>query len=284
MVENTPCALVSSLSFYWDATAQDWDAYLAEDYSYGIPVGVTTKGGIRRLYYPLFQKFHEPLGNKGDIDWIDFENSLLERFKKGELIVNNTVPLRIKKEQLLTQILTKEQYNLKTQAKRMLKKFEQSQLEINDKDVKLDKLLRVIITELSKKLNVFNPKESQTLYTLFNEAEKLGLLYKVGLYEKGELIGGLIGTQYKNQLLYIKGTATEESQKNGSMYALMNHLISHGFEHNCLIDFGGSNAEGVRYFNTRFGAEDVYYFHYSWDNSPWWFKIFYGMYQKIKGR
>src|SRR5690554_4344069 len=85
LVEKTENVSIYVCSFYLDATAIDWEAYVAEDFSFAIPVGVVRKGGITRVYPPLFQRYVEPIGDISKIDWEAFEKSLLKRYSKGDL-------------------------------------------------------------------------------------------------------------------------------------------------------------------------------------------------------
>src|SRR5690554_62635 len=164
----------------------------------------------------------------------------------------------------------------------MIKRFEQTSYTIREEDINTEELSKLIVAELSKKLPLYATKDVQHLLNVVRKSEENGYLYKVGVYEGDTLKGGLIGLKFNGQLLYLKGTALEELQQDGAMYALMNHFINYGLSQNCTIDFGGSRVEGIQFFNQRFSGEDVDYYHYSWDNSPLWFKLLFSLYRKIK--
>ncbi|HZH85693.1 MAG TPA: hypothetical protein VFD77_00155 [Brumimicrobium sp.] len=282
LVQQTPEASIYSLSFYLDATGIDWEAYIAEDYSFAIPVGVVKKGGVSRVYPPLFQRYIEPIGEVSLIDWDTFEKSLLKRYSKGDLHSKNAILPNVSSTVHIHQALNKEQFKLKTQAKRMIKHFEQTDYEIREENINTNELSLLIAKELSKKLPLYASKDVQYLFEVVKAAEKNGYVYKVGVYSGEILKGGLIGLKFNNTLLYLKGTAEEELQQEGAMYALMNHFINYGLSQGCSIDFGGSRVKGIQFFNQRFNGIDVEYYNYSWDHSPIWFKILFSLYSKIK--
>ena len=282
LVKKTKDSTIYVSSFYLDATAIEWEAYVAIDYSFAIPFGIVRKGGITRVYPPLFQRYIEPIGDIPDINWSAFEKSLLKRYSKGDFHSKSAILPNTSFTKHIHQVVNKEQFKLKTQAKRMIKKFGQTKYEIREANIKTEELSHLIAKELSKKLSLYATKDVQYLFEVIKKAEKKGFLYKVGVYDGEILKGGLIGLKFNNQLLYLKGTALEELQEEGAMYALMNHFINFGINQNYKVDFGGSRIKGIQFFNQRFNAEDIDYYNYSWDNSPLWFKFLFSIYRKIK--
>jgi hypothetical protein len=57
------------------------------------------------------------------------------------------------------------------------------------------------------------------------------------------------------------------------MYAMMLQAMAHAEEKQLVLDFGGSNVDGVRRFNLAFGAVDKTYIEWGFDRSPWWLKV-----------
>jgi len=282
LVDQTEGATIYVRSFYLDATAIEWEAYIAADYSFAIPVGVTKKGGVSRVYPPLFQRYIEPIGNIQKIDWEAFEKSIKRRFKKGNLNFRSNEMANTNAEVFVHQTVNAEQFKLKTQAKRMIKRFSKSDYSISTENINTKALLDLISQELAKKMPIYAKKEVLALYELVEEAEKRGFLYKVGIFEDDELKGGLIGLVHNNRLIYLKGTSFTEIQKEGGMYALMQQLVEYGLSHDLLVDFGGSKVKGIQFFNSRFSSIDVKYYHFSWDHSPRWFQLLYSMYQRFR--
>ena len=284
LVDSTPNACIYVRSFYLDATAIDWEAYIAEDYSFAIPVGIVKKGGVTRVYPPLFQGYIQPIGDVSKIDWNSLEKELIKRYSKGNIhLTSNELP-NLENEKFIYQSVSQDEFKLKSQAKRKIKQFNNSNFEIREGNINTDELYQLVVQELSKKIPLFRTKNVQYLLNVINEAEKNGFLYKIGVFSGETLKGGLIGLKFNHELIYLKGAAEQEVQQEGAMYALMERFVQYGFSENCTINFGGSRIEGIRFFYQRFNGKDVNYFHYHWDNSPLWFKILYRLNAKIKRR
>lgn len=284
LVEKTPDASIYIRSFYLDAVASDWEAYIADDYSFAIPVGVVKKGGLTRAYPPLFQRYLEVLGDSSKIDFSILEKELLKRYKKGNIHFKQAVFPSIHNEKFIYQALAADELDLRSQAKRMINRCKKTDYEIvQNHDNKLE-LIQLVLDELAKKLPIYASKDANYLRKVILEAANNNHLYTVSVYKGKELHGGLIGMEYNNTLLYLKGAAKDEAQKEGVMYAMMKHFIDYGQSKGMRIDFGGSRVENVRFFYTRFGGSDVEYYHYSWDHSPFYYRWLFNLYNFLKKR
>src|SRR5690554_1724371 len=189
LVEATENASIYSLSFYLDAAAIDWEAFIAEDFSFAIPVGVVRKGGLTRVYPPLFQRYIEPLGNTQQIDWELFEQSLKKRYSKGELQCKSEILSNTATEEQVHQVVNQETFKLKTQAKRMIKRFSKTDYEIREAHIDTDELSKLIAKELAKKLPIYATSDVHFLFDVIKKAEKEGYIYKVGVFEDNILKG-----------------------------------------------------------------------------------------------
>lgn len=283
LVESTTGSSPYAYFFYLDATAIEWEAYIAEDYSFAIPVGVVKKGGLARVYPPLFQGFIEPIGKMSAFDFKEFENSLLKRYKKGDLLSKAPVLHTVARTTYSYQELDSSVFKLKSLAKRMINRFVKEDYTVKT-GVDSRELTDFIVEQLAKKLKIYTSKDVNHFYNLVDAAQKEGKLYTLAAFQGTKLKAGLIGIYSKNELLYLKGAADKEAMKSGAMYALMNELIAEGHSKSLRINFGGSKVESIRFFYQRFNGQDVSYYHYSWDNSPFWFKAMFWLNDLIKGR
>lgn len=273
LVERSPSSTIFSTSHYLNATCKDWFAYVDDDYSFGVPVGSKKKLGIQSIYPPYFHRYAEVIGDADSIDQDHFSASLKTQFPTGILHFKDDFIQHIPSKSFIFQVVSKEDYKLKSQAKRMLKKFKGTALKIEIDNNRSAEVLGLVKQELSKKMDVYAGSSSQGLDNLIADPPENIQLITVALMDQSKLVGGLIGLEYKQTVLYLKGTTTENTKKNGGMYALMDRLINYTHSSEKLFDFGGSRVEGVRFFNTRFNAQDKTYFCYHWDNSPGWYKF-----------
>lgn len=271
LVQKSKSPSIFSLSYYIDATAEDWCAYTDDGFNYAIPVAFTKKLGVKSVYPPFFHRAMGPIGSVDKINWDDFQSELLSKFPRGTYHFENDFLSLKGKEKLVYQTLNKQDFKLKDIAKRNLKKFEKSDFKLTH-DVDWEDLTAIILKHLSEKLDFYNTEESNSIYNLLKQAEKEGSLITVGIKKAGMLVGGLLALQSEQTILYLKGACSDDAMKKGAMYAAMNKLINSALEKNYSFDFGGSRIEGVRFFNTRFSGTDEVYYKYSWENGPIWFK------------
>ena len=271
LVQKSKFPSIFSFAYYIDATAEDWCAYTDDGFNYAVPVAFTSKLGIKSVYPPFYHRAMAPIGSIDRIDWENFESELLDRFPRGSYHLEDDYLTIEEKEKLIYQTLNKRNFKLKDIAKRNLKKFDKSDFKLT-KNVDGEDLTKLIVSQLSEKLEFYNSNESNSIFNLVKAAETQGSLITVGVKKGHSLVGGLLALHSEQTILYLKGACSEEAMKSGAMYAAMNELITSTFEKNYSFDFGGSRIEGVRFFNTRFSSTDEVYYKYSWENGPLWFK------------
>ncbi len=273
LVNSSNQSTVFSTSHYLNSTCPDWHAFIDDSYAFGFPVGVTTKLGVKSIYPPFFHRYSEIIGDESKVNLNELTSSMTKKFPAGVLHLNKDILETLSSEEFVFQQLNKEGYKLKSQAKRMIKKFKDSEMTTELDNSRSSEVLSLVKTELSKKMDLYSSSSSLALDRLISNLPKNISLKTVILNDDNNLVGGLLALEHKDTLLYLKGTTTEAAKEKGGMYALMEHLINLSFEQNKTFDFGGSRVEGVRFFNTRFNAQDKSYFCFQWDNSPVWYKF-----------
>jgi hypothetical protein len=165
-----------------------------------------------------------------------------------------------------------------SQTKRMLNKFGKSSLELTWGD-DLSMIMHHIRRELPQKVHSLNKASLDRLGVLVSVLQEKKMLQMLTVREKGRGVGGIFVVEFNGSLLYLKGAMNKDTKDMGGMYAAMQEAIDLSQSKQLLFDFGGSNAEGVKRFNTNLGGQDSKYYAISWDNLPTWFQIV----MKIRG-
>tara|TARA_B100000508_G_scaffold60116_1_gene46763 strand:- start:39948 stop:40853 length:906 start_codon:yes stop_codon:yes gene_type:complete len=266
-------ATIFSTSHYLNATCKDWYAFLPDDYSFGFALGSTNILGVDNANPPFFHRYAEFIGESEQIDISQFVTSMQETFKGGIIHTKTKLEGIEPADAYVHQVLTADDFKLKSQAKRMLKKFNSSTLNIEFDNKSSSQVLKLIKDELSKKMDLYSSESANALDRLVTNPSKEIELITAVLKSENDLVGGLLALEYKSTVLFLKGTTAESAKEEGGMYALMNELIKYTFEKEKTFDFGGSRVKGVRFFNTRFNAQDKTYFCYEWNNNPVWYKL-----------
>jgi hypothetical protein len=256
---------IFSHSSYLDATAKNWCVVTDKDYTCGIAVPYFRFLFSNKAYTPVFVRYLEWLGDvsKESEAW----NIIQKQFKLGELNIRSVSDG--KDVYVFQQLRSAERYHESIHARRMLRKFERSDMVIEQLDD--HRYLSVIIEkELPKKISAMNKGNLTNLNRLVASLKSDGRLLGIGVHKKGEWLGGIWVVTFNGVHLYLKGAFSTDAKKDGAMYAVMKRVIESAHRDKCVFDFGGSRVEGVRRFNRQFGGEDVTYGHVSWNNAPAW--------------
>jgi len=268
---------VFSLSTYLDATADHWSILFNEDRSGGMVCPFATKLGVHILYAPFFHRYSEWVGEK--VPSLEMLSSKLqEHFPVAD--ANLKWGIELNDESKVHQVLTQSDYKPNQQVKRMLKKAAIYSVETGRRQPELINLLK---QELSPRVAGINDHSLQLLDQLGSQLDDSYLL-QLNLLEDTEWKGALWLVKFNHHVLYLKGTVATDAKKNGGMYRLMEQAIKWAFEQKCDVDFGGSNATGVRQFNTNWGGKDTPYLHLHWNNAPLWWKMLKSLREKWNNR
>lgn len=259
-----------SKSYFLDAVAKNWGAYVDENYSKGFALVYNEFLGIK-IIYPVFLGRGIEFINLSEVEINESLIQVKKEFKTTEL--NSEIELEgfgntIKRKY---QIYSKNHpYN--TQCKRMLKKVKQ--LNFSIQNVSHELLFPIIYDELKEKVKELSPENYTRLKNTIVNFFQAGKLISFGIFDEQNLLeGGLFFFEGEQKITYITGACKTLSRKNGGMYLAMDYAIQFALKKEKTIDFGGSNMESIRRFYLSLGGEDQFYFSYSWDKAPFWFKI-----------
>lgn len=266
LVKSQVDSTVFSLSWYLDATAENWAVITDEAYSCGMALPFSIRLGQETLYTPIFVRYLEFFGTAEQFDAVMEEVNT--RFKNIHLNLAFPPENESLKKGLYQRILPGEERKLSTHAKRMLKKAARQNWEV--KLSENEKLVSEIVQqELKGKIEGINDRSVGALEKLLQAAKQEGCL-KVYAFDHG---GAIACLETPRHCLYLKGTTEKEKKEQGAMYLLMHTAIEQALSEGKIFDFGGSKAEGVRRFNCALGGSDVHYSTLIADNSPIWFKF-----------
>jgi hypothetical protein len=272
LVDKHPNHPVYLSWYYFENLAENWCIYVDEDYTYALPFAYKKQLGVRNIYPPFFQSYTGILGDASAVDFEDLSAALLSNFQRGTLFCQQELKLHAKHSTRVYQVVSPETYRLKDLAKRMLKKAGDASFEIRE-DGNVPALAKLIFDELGQKLSLYKSVDELNKFKRFlMDAMKGGQLLTWFLYQDQQLVGGAFVIYNQQHFMYLKGACLPNAKEQGGMYFLINELIKHAHALGYSFDFGGSNDENVRQFNTRFSAEDMVYHRYDWNHAPIWYK------------
>jgi hypothetical protein len=270
LVKTTPGSDVFSLSVYLDHVAENWCIFVDEEYTRGIALPYVVRLGIKLCYTPIFVRYMEWFGLPMDDHRLMVE--LKHQFQSGRLQTKNKIRTRKLKRRIYQQIDSDLIPETNTQTKRMLSKYERSEISLNwDDDIPA--VMKFIRSELPIKVTSLDKKSIDRLENLVHALKEHDLLRMVVASDEDRRLGGLFVVPFNGSMLYLKGAVGKESKDMGVMYGAMQMAIDEAQNEGLHFDFGGSNAEGVKRFNYNLGGEDKKYYVVDWDHTPGWYRF-----------
>lgn len=283
-LEQSVNSLVYAYSWYLDIVSPNWGALILDDYLAVMPLTGHRKYFISYLSQPFFT---QQLGvfSKQNISHdilVEFLEAIPSRFKFIEIQLNeqNQVldeQFKIKKRKNYVLDLNRnydkiaKEFNSQTMRNlKRAKKHELSMKSISGKEV-------VLFYKLHKAVSTkgVREKDYQMLLNLVEMANDKRSLLARGVYDKsGELLAAGVFLVQRNRLIFLLGNGSEMGREKGAMTLLMDSLIMQFSGHKMVLDFEGSEIEGIARFFKSFGAEKRNYYKFRRNNLPWILKIF----------
>jgi hypothetical protein len=281
LVDQTPNAQIYNKSFFLDILAENWCIYTDDNYSKGLVIPYSTKLNVKLAYTPNFIRSFDVLGDDSAGLLSDFIQKDVFKFKSGNLIFNVQNNPYLSSNKKYQEILYMDDFEMNTLSKRMLKKFNSFDY-VMEESVSLDQILTFLKTELFPRINNLKNKDFNLFSELLKELKKQGVLKTNCVLDKDhELIAVAVFMEYKNKVTYVKGVATNDSMKNGAMYAVLYNQIVKSRELHFDFDFGGSNLDSIAQFYKNLGGKDHYYSSFEWGKLPRYYKFIRGIYHKL---
>jgi len=269
LIESSVCSLIYGYSWYLDGiTNGQWDALVYGNYEAGFPLPWKRKYGLKYVYQPFFcqqlglfakQGFHIPIkyfinSIPNTFILVDLNlNVYLGASLKGELKKNYQLDLNKSYDRLY------DHYN--NDVKNNLSKISKANIEFT-----LDVPVEEIITIHRNSWGALNPGIKENHYLQFKNncirATEENCLVTLGALVENKLVGVALFFKTPQYLFYIMSGKTIEGKKLGIMHAIVDKAIQLYANTPLILDFEGSEIDGVAYFYSKFGSQVKPYLHY----------------------
>jgi hypothetical protein len=230
-----------------------------------MPLPWKQKLGIKYIYHPLFAQqlgvfYHRATDNHtfeflAHIPFrfmkLDISLNFLNQVKQLSLNIrtNHLLPLNKPYNELLKACNENTRRNIKKATK--LNNPTTDKVDLND----FIALKRETLVASIKKA------ETERLYRLITYLVTNKQAKIVGVYsDTNQLMAAVCLVHFKNRLVYLFAASSEQGKEKRSMFAVINHIMQQQALSDTLIDFEGSNIEGVAQFFKGFGAVTENYF------------------------
>lgn len=259
---DNPCVYL--LSWYLDIISPNWEALIYDHYKYVMPLPVKTKWSIPYLIQPLFcQKIGiTGYGVKSSVA-NNFYRKIYRSFPYINIQVRDALGLEKKKHLKgrinysldLTPSFSELEKDFSENTKRNVKKNVSQNLKVSE--CSYQEFLTLSETWLlgvnKEQLRIFGQ-----LVTACNKRE-ITRIFKISDV-RGETVAAACFLEWNLQLLYLGGFNSINGKKLSAMFLIMEYILKKYATTGFLLDFEGSNIEGIARFFRGFGGKASYYY------------------------
>jgi hypothetical protein len=269
--------LANVYSWYLDIVSPGWEALIEDNYEKVMPLPVKRKFGIKYITQPIFIQqlgiFGGQLKNRMDISqFIKYIPKEIRYINIHLNTLNNCTDSMFKIHKRINQELNlSREYKDLTLAysrgtKKSIRTSVREGIEISN-NISLEEFI-----DLKKKDPFITIPKSiyVVLNQLVHELNTRNLLKIYGAYDKHQnLCTSILFFTGKSKIYLLLSATNQTGRESKAMFLIIDRIICDFAHHEMILDFAGSNLEGVHFFNSGFGAVEIDYQSILRNNLPW---------------
>ena len=278
-------AVPYSCSWYLNCVSPNWEALILDDYKVIMPLTCKTKIGINYLAQPFFTQQSGIIGNNLSPQIVDeFILEIEKKYSYIDINLNeeNTLHIHENKntfEQINIILDVNKPYeilfkNFSENTRRMIKKAEKSNLQIQDMDGP-DELIKLFKNTKGKNLKHLDNKAYTNLKNLIKTCKEHIKVNIKSIQHNNNLLGGAVFLEFNKRIIFFFSALNETGKQYGAMHFLIAETIKKHSEKDFYLDFEGSNNVNLARFYKSFGSKEIVYLRYKNNKLPYpikWFK------------
>lgn len=279
-IEQSQFPIAYAYSWYLDCVSPNWAALVieeAEKYIAVFPLTERKKMGITYLAQPFFCQqlglFHLKERETNIVPFIEYIN---KNYAHHEISINESNTCYEITETERTNLLLdlSPSYELlfsgfNNNRKRDFKKANQSGYYVKKSD-QMSAFITFFIEQKGIDLKDLKTDDYQLLNKIF-DASKIHQANKLYFVtgENNEIISACLFVETDNRIIFLLGTSNPEGKQKGVMTFIFNHIIKENCNKNKVLDFEGSNLEGVANFYKSLGGKQKKYISLKGNSFLW---------------
>lgn len=283
-VASSSFGIVYAYSWYLDRICRNWDALIWGDYDYIMPLVSNAKYRIRYIYQPFFTQQLGVFSNLPTESAIvdQFLDAIPKQFRLTDMNLNlgNLPSDDFKIQQNTTYHLSliseiehiRSNYNSNT--KRNIHKAIQYKISISPVS-DIDLFLKFTQDNLKEKSPEIKSKHYLALRKVVNYAieHQLGEIY--GAWDSdNNLVASVFFVNSNQKSIYLAASSNQAGIEQSAMFLLVDSFIEKNVNKKQILDFEGSNIQGVARFYAGFGATPETYYSVHQNRLPRLLRIF----------
>ena len=261
-IAQSPDGNIYCWSWYLDVVHPDWEALVEDDYATVMPLAGNKKCGINYLFQPFFTQkfgvFSKKEVSKAKIE--EFLNAIPEKFKFADFrlkgvkgVTHRNIELSLNREYSVLA----ENYHSNT--KRNLAKAKKEGLKVIE-DVEPSAIIKLFRQNRGKDIKHWGDKEYDRLLELVETAKKHDACMVLGAQNiDNQIVAGAFFMMSHNKTVFLFSGSDESNKENHGLTFLLDYVIEKNSGTNTILDFEGSDNDGLARFYKGFGGEEKYY-------------------------
>ena len=274
-IANSINSLVYANTWYLDAMAETWDAYIWGDefvYRAVFPIPNKSKFGLKYIYPPFFiqqlglfslddniEEYTKLVLAQLEIDFKFIELNLNWKSNFGDRKTNIILSLNKSYDFLLSGFSNNHKRNLK-KAQKNIFNYKAA--------VKVDLIVHTFRNNRGADISTLETSDYQRFINLCSVADSKKLLITRGLFNNDILITGAVFMKFGKRLIFLFSGNSPEGKASGGLFNLLNLVIKEFADSDMLLDFEGSTNKGLARFYKGFGGDEECYYFYKKNNLP----------------
>jgi hypothetical protein len=279
-IKNANNSLIYGYSWYLDIAAPAWNAIVLGDYHAVMPLP-TVKKYFTVAYQPFFTQqlgIFISAGYELQAGITEFFQTIPEDYKYINVCLNEkndsgakvNFELKRRNNYLLYLHQSYEQLfkGFSDHNRRNINKSKKNNLTVSDTNH--EHVVKFYIDNKGDDTSKVSIVDYERLNNLLDEANKRGyIICKQVKDETGNSIACVALYVHQNRIIYQIGTSNNTGRDLRAMHFLFDRLINEYSEQNMVLDFEGSDIEGIGRFFSGFGALLVPYHRLIANRLPW---------------
>jgi hypothetical protein len=280
-VQQSANSLIYARTYYLDSMAKHWSALIWKDYEAVMPLPWNRKWGLTYLYQPAFTAqlglFFRDRTDQTLVEKFIMQAKNHFRFCEIHLNFANELPGSLPRNNYVLDLGKSYAEIRKSYKKRLIENLEEA---------KTHQLQYLPFTDFFSAIQLFKKQYGarmpQVRQTDFHHFEKLCLTLQqrdmiFGRQvrdESGELLNSSIFFRDEHRIYNIMSTSLPAGREKRAHFHLLDQLIAEFATHQMLLDFEGSEIEGVAEFYRKFGTTSQPYPFVRYNLLPLPFRLF----------
>jgi len=267
-IDEAQNGLVYGYSWYLDIVSPNWKAIVANNYEYILPLTWKQKYGLKYIYKPTHIQKLNIFSKKTVKDFIyyKFFSKIPMSFIFVEIMIDANLCLKTSKYNFSKRDTY--ELNLNKSAKELVKSFTKSHL----KNIKKAKKRNIEIVISKNILDVIEVKKEVIKRNNLNNSNHILTLTKILKYSQERTLKPMVYSAYENDKLeasayfmpfrdvyLIYSGTTDSARKTGAMFLIIEQFILENSGNERILDFVGSDIDGVAKRNAGFGSKKRQY-------------------------